>query len=106
MPAAKSAKTGSLKVIDDEILDALTAAAKEIADGSHSDSFIVPAVQGGAGTSINMNVNEIITNLALLSTGKKCGTYSYIDPTEHANIYQSTNDVIPTALTIAAIASC
>ena len=101
--AVKSAKAGSLKVIDDEILNALTAAAKEIADGSHFDSFIVPAVQGGAGTSINMNINEIITNLALLSTGNKCGMYNYIDPTEHANIYQSTNDVIPTALTVAAM---
>lgn len=101
--AAKSAKTGSLKYIDDEILNALTGAAKEIADGSHFDSFIVPAIQGGAGTSINMNINEITTNLALLSTGNKCGTYSYIDPTEHANIYQSTNDVIPTALTVAAL---
>jgi aspartate ammonia-lyase len=101
--AVKSVKTGSLKVIDDEILNALTAAASEIADGRHFDSFIVPAMQGGAGTSINMNINEIITNLALQSTGNKCGTYSFIDPTEHANIYQSTNDVIPTALTVAAM---
>jgi aspartate ammonia-lyase len=58
-------------------------------------------VQGGAGTSINMNINEIISNAALLKTGNKCGMYTFIDPTEHANIYQSTNDVIPTALTIA-----
>lgn len=101
--AEKSEKTGSLKIIEDEILNALTAAAKEIADGNHFDSFIVPSVQGGAGTSINMNINEIITNQALLSKGNKCGTYSYIDPTEHANIYQSTNDVIPTALTVAAM---
>jgi len=48
-----------------------------------------------------MNINEIITNIALLKTGNKCGNYTYIDPTEHANIYQSTNDVIPTALTVA-----
>ena len=99
--AEKPGRTGSLKIIDDKILDALCAAAEEIAEGSHFKSFIVPAVQGGAGTSINMNVNEIITNLALLATGNKCGKYTYIDPTEHANIYQSTNDVIPTALTVA-----
>jgi aspartate ammonia-lyase len=90
-----------VKVINNDILDALIEAAAEVAEGNHCDQFIVPAVQGGAGTSINMNINEIITNSALLKTGHKCGEYSYIDPTEHANIYQSTNDVIPTALTIA-----
>ena len=97
----KSGNKLPLKIIEDNILDALTASAKELAEGKHFEHFIVPAVQGGAGTSINMNINEIITNLALLKTGNKCGDYTYIDPTEHANIYQSTNDVIPTALTIA-----
>ena len=48
-----------------------------------------------------MNINEIIANAALLKTGKKCGEYNHIDPTEDANIYQSTNDVIPTALAVA-----
>ena len=87
--------------INDKILDALIEAAHDVAEGKYSDQFIVPAVQGGAGTSINMNINEIITNRALLITGNKCGEYTLIDPTEHANIFQSTNDVIPTALTIA-----
>jgi aspartate ammonia-lyase len=90
-----------VRIIKDEILDALTAAAGEVAEGKHYDQFIVPALQGGAGTSINMNINEIIANSALISTGNKCGEYSIIDPTEHANIYQSTNDVIPSALTLA-----
>ncbi|MEI8225606.1 MAG: lyase family protein [Bacteroidota bacterium] len=90
-----------VKIINNDILDALIEAAGEIAYGNHSDQFIVPAVQGGAGTSINMNINEIITNSALLNTGHKCGEYSFIDPLEHANIYQSTNDVIPTALAVA-----
>lgn len=90
-----------VRIIKDEILDALTEAAGEVAEGKHYDQFIVPALQGGAGTSINMNINEIIANSALLSTGNKCGEYTIIDPTEHANIYQSTNDVIPTALTVA-----
>jgi aspartate ammonia-lyase len=90
-----------VKIINDEILDALTEAAGEVAEGKHYDQFIVPALQGGAGTSINMNINEIIANSALLSTGKKRGEYNIIDPTEHANIYQSTNDVIPTALAVA-----
>ncbi len=87
--------------IDDIILDALINSAEEVADGKYFDQFIVPPVQGGAGTSINMNINEIIANSSLLKTGNKCGEYTLIDPTEHANIYQSTNDVIPTALTVA-----
>jgi aspartate ammonia-lyase len=90
-----------VKIISDNILDALIKAAGEVADGMHYEQFIVPAIQGGAGTSINMNINEIITNSALLATGNKCGEYTLIDPIEHANIYQSTNDVIPTALTVA-----
>ncbi len=101
---AAIAKIGNnlpVKNYDDKILDALAEAASEVAEGKHFNQFIVPAVQGGAGTSINMNVNEIITNLALLKTGNKCGEYTLIDPTEHANIFQSTNDVIPTALVIA-----
>ena len=97
----KLGKDLPFKIINDKILDALIAAAGEVAEGKYSDQFIVPAVQGGAGTSINMNINEIIANAALQMTGNKCGYYTYIDPTEHANIYQSTNDVIPTALTVA-----
>jgi aspartate ammonia-lyase len=89
------------KKIDDSTIDALIDSAKEVAEGKYFDQFIVPAVQGGAGTSINMNINEIIANSALLKTGRKCGDYNAIDPVEHANIYQSTNDVIPTALTVA-----
>jgi aspartate ammonia-lyase len=89
--------------ISDDILDALINAGGEVAEGKYFENFIVPGVQGGAGTSINMNVNEIIANAALLKTGNKCGNYTYIDPTSHSNIYQSTNDVIPTALTIAVI---
>jgi aspartate ammonia-lyase len=86
---------------EDNIIQSLQEAAKEIADTKHFDSFIIPAIQGGAGTSINLNINEIIANIALLKIGEKPGGYSKIDPIEHANIYQSTNDVIPTALKIA-----
>jgi aspartate ammonia-lyase len=99
----KYGKDLPVKIIGDEILDAIIEAAREISEGKHFEHFIVPAIQGGAGTSINMNINEIISNAALLKTGNKCGEYTYIDPTEHANIYQSTNDVIPTALTVAAM---
>ncbi len=79
----------------------LIKAAEEVSAGKYFDSFIVPAISGGAGTSINMNVNEIITNAALLKMGKKPGDYKEIDPLEQANIFQSTNDVIPTALKLA-----
>lgn len=79
----------------------LIQAASEIAEGDHFSSFIVPAISGGAGTSINMNINEIITNVALLNMGKKPGEYAFIDPIEQANIFQSTNDVVPTALKVA-----
>jgi aspartate ammonia-lyase len=84
-----------------KIIDALTTASKEIVEGKHFDQFIVPAIQGGAGTSINMNVNEIITNLALKNLRQEFGSYDIIDPIEHANIYQSTNDAVPTALKVA-----
>jgi aspartate ammonia-lyase len=97
----KFGKDLPFKLIIDDSLNALSAAAKEVSAGNHFDHFLIPAVQGGAGTSINMNINEIITNAALLKTDHKCGEYNYIDPTEDANIYQSTNDVIPTALTVA-----
>jgi aspartate ammonia-lyase len=89
-----------IKIINDNILNALSDAAREVSEGIYFEHFIVPAVQGGAGTSINMNINEIITNAALLKNKNKCGEYTVIDPTEDANIYQSTNDVIPTALAI------
>ena len=97
----KSGDIPHLNFIADDILELLIGAAGEVSNGIHFDNFIVPAVQGGAGTSINMNINEIITNSALLESGHKCGDYNIIDPVEHANVFQSTNDVIPTALTVA-----
>lgn len=92
------------KAIPDEILNALTAAAGMVAGGKHYEHFIVPAMQGGAGASINMNINEIIANVALVSLGHKPGDYHIIDPVEHCNIFQSTNDTVPTALTVASMA--
>ncbi len=88
-------------LIEKDILDALTSAATEVENNQHAEFFIIPAIQGGAGTSINMNVNEIIANRALILTGNKPGEYNLIDPIEKANIFQSTNDVIPTSLRIA-----
>jgi aspartate ammonia-lyase len=93
----------NIRVPGTENLEALAAAAEECSTGRHFEHFIVPAVSGGAGTSINMNMNEIIANRALQLTGHKPGDYSLIDPIEDANIFQSTNDVVPTALRVAAM---
>ncbi|MFA5971560.1 MAG: lyase family protein [Lentimicrobiaceae bacterium] len=89
------------KLLDKHVLEALESAATDVSQGLHFNSFIVPAISGGAGTSINMNVNEIIANVALQKMGLVPGTYDQIDPIEAANIYQSTNDVVPTSLKIA-----
>ncbi len=90
-----------LRLPDNKSLEALEMAAGEVSTGSHFEHFIVPFVQGGAGTSINLNINEIIANVALKSLGRKPGDYQVVDPIETANIFQSTNDVVPTALTVA-----
>lgn len=91
------------QLLDKNLIENLQDVASEINEGKHFENFIVPAIQGGAGTSINMNVNEIISNRTLEIAGKNIGDYSQIDPFEHANVFQSTNDVIPTSLKVAAI---
>ena len=92
-----------VQFISDDITKSLAHAARQVAKAQHFDQFIIPAVQGGAGTSINMNVNEIISNLALQQLDDQPGNYERVDPFEHANVYQSTNDVVPTALKVATI---
>lgn len=91
----------SLRVIPEDKIDAMIAVANDISEGRHFSQFIVPAVQGGAGTSINMNVNEIVANAALQKMNKSLGDYAFIHPIEEANVFQSTNDVVPTALRVA-----
>ncbi len=72
-------------------------------NGKLNNFFNITMYQGGAGTSLNMNVNEVIANRALLLMGRKCGEYELISPYEHINLHQSTNDVIPTAGKIASL---
>lgn len=92
-----------IQFFSEELIAALKAASKEVSEGQHFDHLVVPAIQGGAGTSINMNVNEIISNRALLILGYKLGNYKFVDPFEHANVFQSTNDVVPSALKVASM---
>ena len=80
-----------------EKADAIVWACDEIFTGAYRSSFIVDAVQGGAGTSANMNVNEVVANLAIVRLGGKPGDYSIVNPNDDVNMAQSTNDVIPTA---------
>src|SRR5262245_1313988 len=87
-------------VFDQKILAAIEAACQEIADGALHDQFQLDVLQGGAGTSTNMNANEVIANRALELMGHRKGEYQYCDPHDHVNASQSTNDAYPTALHI------
>ena len=82
---------------------ALQAACTELQSGELDEQIVVDALQGGAGTSTNMNVNEVIANRALQLLGCPLGQYQTVSPTGHANLHQSTNDTYPTALKVAAI---
>ncbi|RYD01974.1 hypothetical protein N752_26340 [Desulforamulus aquiferis] len=93
----------SLGKLDPQIGNAIFQAAMEVAEGQMTEQFIVDALQGGAGTSTNMNVNEVIANRAIEILGGKKGDYDLVHPINHVNMSQSTNDVYPTALRIAAI---
>lgn len=89
-----------LGLLDKKTTNAIVKAAKEVYQGKFNDQFPVDMVQGGAGTSANMNANEVICNRALEIMGHKKGEYQYIHPNNHINLSQSTNDVYPTAAKI------
>ena len=90
-------------VLKPEIADAIVVACDDILNGKLIDSFITDAIQGGAGTSANMNANEVIANRAIEVLGGKKGDYRIVHPNDHVNCGQSTNDVIPSAGRIALI---
>ncbi len=92
-----------LHALPEEIADAIATACDEILTGKHDAAFATDALQGGAGTSTNMNVNEVVANLALRHLGDPLGNYTRVSPLDHVNCGQSTNDVYPSALRIAAI---
>ena len=85
------------KVLSDEIADSIAKACDEIIAGKLHDQFIVDPIQGGAGTSANMNANEVIANRAIEILGGTKGDYTIVHPNDHVNMGQSTNDVYPTS---------
>ncbi|QQD84747.1 MULTISPECIES: aspartate ammonia-lyase [Jeotgalicoccus] len=88
-------------VLDEERKNAIVQASEEIIDGQWHSHFIVDPIQGGAGTSTNMNANEVIANRALDILGREKGDYDFVSPNNHVNMSQSTNDAFPTSLHIA-----
>jgi aspartate ammonia-lyase len=89
-----------LGLLEAPVADAVVQACSEIMHGRHLDQFVVDMVQGGAGTSTNMNANEVIANRALEILGRAKGEYLYCHPNNHVNLSQSTNDVYPSSLKI------
>ena len=85
-------------LLPDDMFEAIAQACREIRDGKHHEFFPVDMIQGGAGTTTNMNANEVIANRALEIMGHRRGEYQYCSPNDHVNCSQSTNDAYPSAL--------
>jgi aspartate ammonia-lyase len=98
--AAALANT-QLALLPAEVSDLIVRAAREVRAGRHHEHFLVDMIQGGAGTSTNMNANEVIANRALELAGHPRGDYQFVHPNNHVNLSQSTNDVYPTAVKLA-----
>ena len=98
---AAALANAELGLLPQPLADVIVRAAREIRAGRHHEHFLVDMIQGGAGTSTNMNANEVIANRALELSGRKRGDYESISPNSHVNRSQSTNDVYPTALKLA-----
>ena len=98
---AAARANGGLGEFDKKVFRAIEKAAKEVIKGTHDDHLVVDVYQAGAGTSQNMNANEVIANRAIEILKGKKGDYSIIHPNDHVNMAQSTNDTIPTAMYIA-----
>lgn len=93
----------NLGLLEEDVANAIQKACEEIIDGKFNDQFPVDLIQGGAGTSTNMNINEVVANRALEILGHKKGEYHYCHPNNHVNLSQSTNDAYPTAFKLAFI---
>ncbi len=101
--AAKA--NNEIGLLPDDLTEAIVFGCDELLHGKYHKEFVVDMIQGGAGTSTNMNANEVIANLALVRMGKEKGEYQYIHPNNHINLSQSTNDSYPTSVKIALINS-
>jgi aspartate ammonia-lyase len=101
----KAAATANMQVgwLDKKIGEAIIAACDEVLDGKLVDQFVVDVFQAGAGTSFNMNTNEVLANRALEILGKEKGNYKFVSPNDHVNMAQSTNDTYPTALHVSVL---
>ncbi|MBQ9275000.1 MAG: aspartate ammonia-lyase [Succinivibrio sp.] len=91
-------------VLDQDKAQALAGACDKVLEGEYASQFVVDMIQGGAGTSTNMNMNEVLVNVALEGMGHKKGEYQYLHPNDHANLGQSTNDTYPSSIKVAAVA--
>jgi aspartate ammonia-lyase len=98
---AAALANNELALLDDARAQVIVKACEEIRGGALLDEFVVEVIQGGAGTSTNMNANEVIANRALEVMGHRKGEYRFLHPLEHVNMSQSTNDVYPTAVKVA-----
>jgi aspartate ammonia-lyase len=98
---AAASANHELGLLDKSRCEAIVSTCRELMAGKLHEQFVVDVIQGGAGTSTNMNANEVIANRALELLGRQRGDYHYLHPNEHVNIGQSTNDVYPTALKVA-----
>jgi fumarate hydratase, class II len=94
-----------LNLLDKKIAESIINSSQEVIDGKHDESFVVDIFQTGSGTSTNMNVNEVISNVAISKMGGEIGSRDPVHPNDHVNKGQSSNDVIPTAIHIAAAIS-
>jgi aspartate ammonia-lyase len=103
LAAARANHDCDRKAMPRRVLKGIEAACDDLIDGKLLDQFPVDLFQGGAGTSVNMNANEVIANRALEHLGKKRGEYEHVDPHDHVNLAQSTNDAYPTALKLSIV---
>lgn len=92
-----------LGLLDADVADAIVRATYDVESGLLDDNFPIDVIQGGAGTSMNMNMNEVLANRALELLGHAKGEYQFVSPLNHVNISQSTNDVVPTAIRLACV---
>lgn len=100
---AAARANGAVGALDPEVADAVARAAREVADGALAEQFLVDPYEMGAGTSTHMNVNEVVANRAEELLGGRIGSHERVHPNDHVNAGQSSNDVFPTAIRIAAL---